>query len=53
MVFGKISMDGRIRLESIQFPDAYLKERRSAIRGSRASVKKCGELEKTAHDGDF
>src|SRR5580704_4512638 len=27
MIFGKISLDGRIRLESIAFPDSYLKNK--------------------------
>ena len=27
MIFGKISMDGKIRLESIQFPEPYLKKK--------------------------
>ena len=45
MIFGKISMDGKIRLESVQFPDAYLKEKgpRFGIAGIREKV---GEPEK-------
>ncbi len=45
MVFGKISLDGKIRLESIQFPDAYLKDKgpRFGIAGIREKV---SELEK-------
>ncbi len=40
MIFGKISMDGKIRLESIQFPDAYLKDKgpRFGIAGIRDKV---------------
>jgi 2,3-diketo-5-methylthiopentyl-1-phosphate enolase len=45
MVFGKISMDGKIRLESVQFPDAYLKDKgpRFGVPGIRDKV---GEPEK-------
>ncbi len=40
MIFGKISMDGRIRLESVQFPDAYLKGKgpRYGVPGIREKV---------------
>jgi 2,3-diketo-5-methylthiopentyl-1-phosphate enolase len=40
MIFGKISMDGKIRLESIQFPDDYLKGKgpRFGIDGIREKV---------------
>ncbi len=40
MVFGKISMDGKIRLESLRFPDDYLKGKgpRHGIAGIRALV---------------
>jgi 2,3-diketo-5-methylthiopentyl-1-phosphate enolase len=40
MIFGKISMDGKIRLESIQFPDVSLKDRgpRFGIPGIREKV---------------
>src|ERR1700730_18287705 len=40
MVFGKISMDGKIRLESIQLPDDYLKGKgpRFGIPGIREKV---------------
>lgn len=40
MIFGKISMDGRIRIESIEFPEAYLKNKgpRFGIAGVRAAV---------------
>ncbi len=40
MIFGKISMDGLIRLEKISFPNAYLKGKgpRSGIAGIRKAV---------------
>jgi 2,3-diketo-5-methylthiopentyl-1-phosphate enolase len=40
MIFGKISMDGKIRLESIQFPDDYLQGKgpRFGIAGIRERV---------------
>lgn len=45
MIFGKISMDGKIRLEKIDFPDAYLKGKgpRHGVAGIRGLV---GEPEK-------
>ncbi len=40
MIFGKLSLDGKIRLESIQFPDSYLKGKgpRFGIAGIREKV---------------
>lgn len=45
MIFGKLSLDGRIKLEKIDFPDAYLKGKgpRHGMAGIRSMV---GEPEK-------
>jgi 2,3-diketo-5-methylthiopentyl-1-phosphate enolase len=45
MIFGKISLDGKIRLESVQFPEPYLKGKgpRFGVPGIREKV---GEPEK-------